>query len=188
MILIEPGMITREIFDEAFRGSTTFKRVIQMTRECRDTWPSRSAALEWFSKRNPWSRWDNRALNLFIEYGLRDLPSAKYPDKKKGVTLCCTREQEAQSYIYFEDAFDSLDRLKELCLTIPVHTILGRTKNLVSKKTHDSIIDPKQGRPMASVVEIDSGHLIAQEQPTELALALWNIINTDDSKLHRSKL
>ena len=75
------------------------------------------------------------------------------------MTRRCTREQEAQSYVYFEDAFDSLDRLKDLCSTIPVHTILGTRKDLASQQTHDGIIDPKLGRPMASVVKIDSGHL-----------------------------
>ena len=96
---------------------------------------------------------------ILQKYGLRDLPTATYPDNKEGVTRSCTREQAAQSYIYFEDAFDSLDRLKDLCHTIPVHTILGTNQDLVSKKTHDAIIDPKQGRPMASILHVDSGHL-----------------------------
>jgi hypothetical protein len=48
-----------------------------------------------------------------------------------GVTRRCTRDQEAASYVYFEDAFDSLDRLKELCASIPVHTILGSDIDLV---------------------------------------------------------
>ena len=90
---------------------------------------------------------------------MRDLPSARHIDNKEGVTRACTREQEAQSYAYYEDAFDSLDRLKDLCLTIPVHTVLGKNKDLVSSETHASIIDPKLGRPMTSVVEIDGGHL-----------------------------
>jgi len=152
-----------------------------MTREGKDIWPSRPAALEWFSKRIPWNRWDPRVLHLFVKYGLRDLPTATYPDNKEGVTRSCTREQAAQSYIYFEDAFDSLDRLKDLCHTIPVHTILGTNQDLVSKETHDAIIDPKQGRSMASVLHVDSGHLIAQEEPAGLALAIWNILNVDET-------
>jgi hypothetical protein len=65
------------------------------------------------------------------DHGLRDLPTATYPDRKEGVTRRCTREQEAQSYLYFEDAFDSLDRLKELCSAIPVHSIFGTEIDLV---------------------------------------------------------
>src|ERR1700692_3034250 len=66
MIMIEPGMMTRDIFAVAFKEPSLFKRVIQMTREGKDIWPSRPAALEWFSKRIPWNRWDPRVLHLFV--------------------------------------------------------------------------------------------------------------------------
>lgn len=66
-------------------------------------------------------------------HGLRDLPTATYRDRKEGVTLKCTREQEAQAYVYFEDGFDSLDRLKDICgfSIMLVHTILGAEIDLV---------------------------------------------------------
>jgi len=186
MILVEPGSMTREIYAVAFQEPTLLKQVMEMTRSGKDIWPSRDAALEWFSKRGPWKRWDPRVLRLLVEHGLRDLPTATYPDRKEGVTRKCTREQEAQAYLYFEDAFDCLERLKDLCATIPVHTILGTKIDLVSAETHAAIIDPKQGRKMASVIKIDGGHLIAQEKPAELASAFWNILNIDETQ--RSKL
>ena len=48
-----------------------------------------------------------------------------YPEAQNGVTLCCTRAQEAVGYVYYKDAEDGLERLKDVCRTIPVHCILG---------------------------------------------------------------
>ena len=66
MILVEPAMMTREIFAVAFAEPTLYKQVIQMTRERKDIWPSRDVALKWFSQRNPWRQWDRRVLLLFV--------------------------------------------------------------------------------------------------------------------------
>lgn len=66
MILVEPGSMTREIFSVAFKEPTLLKQVMEMTRKGKDIWPSRDAALEWFSQRNPWKRWDPRVLRLFL--------------------------------------------------------------------------------------------------------------------------
>lgn len=64
-------------------------------------------------------------------YGFRDLPTALYPDRSDGVTLACTRAQETAGYIYHQDGIDSLDRLSELCATVPVHCILGEKIDVV---------------------------------------------------------
>lgn len=66
MILVEPGMMTREIYAVAFKEPTLFKQVIERTRKGKDIWPSRDAALKWLSERSPWKRWDPRVLRLFI--------------------------------------------------------------------------------------------------------------------------
>jgi len=182
MILVDPPMMTREIFAIAFEEPTLLKSVMEMTRNGKDIWVTREAALAWYSRRAPWQKWDPRVLRLFIDHGLRDLPTATYPDREVGVTRRCTRDQEAASYVYFEDAFDSLDRLKELCASIPVHTILGSDIDLVSRETHEGVIDRNQGRQMASVTEINSGHLIAQEKPAELASVFWRILNADNTR------
>ncbi|OBZ79895.1 hypothetical protein A0H81_00120 [Grifola frondosa] len=174
MILVEPGMMTREIFAEAFKEPVLLKEVMDATKTRKDIWPSRTAALEWFKKREPWRRWDPAVLQLLTQYALRDLPTKTYPDRKNGVTL---------TY-----AFDSLDRLSELCSTIPVHTIFGSRHDLIAKETHEGIVDPKQGRKMASISTVpDSGHLVAQENPAGLALALWRILNQPQQP-NRSRL
>lgn len=46
--------------------------------------------------------------------------------------MACTRDQEAQAYVYFEDGFDSLSRLNELSLRIPIHVVYATQATLMS--------------------------------------------------------
>jgi pimeloyl-ACP methyl ester carboxylesterase len=48
----------------------------------RDRWPSRSAAAAAFRKSPFYQSWDPRVLDLWIEHGLRELPTALYPSNK----------------------------------------------------------------------------------------------------------
>ena len=82
MIMIEPGMMTRDIFSVAFKKPSLLKQVIEMTRKGKDTWPSRPAALEWFSKRTPWKQWDSRALHLLVVSSINKLLHYREVDLK----------------------------------------------------------------------------------------------------------
>jgi pimeloyl-ACP methyl ester carboxylesterase len=68
----------------------------------RDQWPSREAALQSFQKHPTYKKWTQEALDLFIKYGLRDLPTLLYPEAPKDalqpVTLTTTKYQEALSF------------------------------------------------------------------------------------------
>ena len=73
---------------------------------------------------------DGESPGCLQEHGLRDLPTMTYPEARGGpgaggVTLCCTRVQEAVGYVYYKDAGDGLERLKDLCSAIPVHCVFG---------------------------------------------------------------
>jgi hypothetical protein len=65
LVLVEPTMITRELF-----GATIDDRVagikvsVSATSVRRDTWDSREAAFNWFKKRLPWKVWDPRVVHL----------------------------------------------------------------------------------------------------------------------------
>ncbi|MCJ1475936.1 hypothetical protein MMC13_004600 [Lambiella insularis] len=73
----------------------------------RDLWPSRSAAAASFAKNAFYQRWDPRVLDLWIKYGLRDLPTAVYPDAiektNRGdevpVTLTTSKHQEVWTFL-----------------------------------------------------------------------------------------
>ncbi|MCJ1394724.1 hypothetical protein MMC18_007604 [Xylographa bjoerkii] len=70
----------------------------------RDVWPSRQLAAASFAKSPFYQRWDPRVLELWLQYGLRDTPTAIYPEKPpKGtnvpVTLTTTKHQEVWTFV-----------------------------------------------------------------------------------------
>lgn len=90
----------------------------------RDRWPSRTAAAQSFGKSKFYQTWDPRVLDLWIRYGLRNLPTAIYPsatvasktppvisaaagtvvaspepETEQEVTLTTTKHQEVFSFI-----------------------------------------------------------------------------------------
>lgn len=76
----------------------------------RDLWPSRQTAAESLKRNKFYQTWDPRVLDKWIEYGLRDVPTALFPDiesaqKAAGsgpsdvpVTLTTTRHQEVFTF------------------------------------------------------------------------------------------
>lgn len=75
----------------------------QMSAFRHDLWPSRAEATASFKKNKFYQSWDERVFDRWIEYGLRDLPTALYPEyqqdpKSTPVTLTTTKHQEVFSY------------------------------------------------------------------------------------------
>ncbi|KAK0514229.1 hypothetical protein JMJ35_002846 [Cladonia borealis] len=66
----------------------------------RDLFPSRTAAEQSFRKNKFYQSWDSRALDKYLEYGLRETPTLLYPEAPNGsVTLTTTKHQEVWSFI-----------------------------------------------------------------------------------------
>ena len=61
----------------------------------REAWPSREVARSSLLKSPFFSAFDPRAFDLFIEYGLRDMPTPEHPE---GVTLTTPKTQELYNY------------------------------------------------------------------------------------------
>ncbi|TFK85290.1 alpha/beta-hydrolase [Polyporus arcularius HHB13444] len=181
MILVEPPMMTQEVLDSVMRDGKAWKSLIGMAKSRKDTWPSREAARAWMSMHIPWKAWESRCVDLFVQYGLRDLSAAGSPsESSEGVTLCCSRVQEVAGYAYVQDGVDSLNRLKFLCSYIPVHCVFGESADVVHKSTQVAIVDPKQGRTFKSVARVPrAGHLVIQENPRGLAEAIWAALQMD---------
>jgi len=61
----------------------------------RDLWPSRAEAEAGFKKSKFYQSWDSRVLDRWMKYGIRQVPTAVYPDAKEGsMTLSTTKSQE----------------------------------------------------------------------------------------------
>lgn len=71
----------------------------------RDLWPSRSKAAESFKASKFYQRWDSRVLDRWIQYGLRDVPTAIHSadvdssDGTKQVTLTTPKHQEVFTFL-----------------------------------------------------------------------------------------
>ncbi|PIL24611.1 hypothetical protein GSI_12495 [Ganoderma sinense ZZ0214-1] len=177
LIFVEPGFVPQEMFEHLAALGIRYDDIIAMAKTRKDVWPSRAAARAWMSTRLPWKRWKPRSLDLFIEHGLRDLPTMTYPEAQGGVTLCCTRAQEAVGYVYYKDAGDGLERLKDVCPTIPVHCILGDRFDIIPEAAKANIVDERQGRKMATITTIQGcGHLVLMEDHQSVARAIWDIL------------
>ena len=66
----------------------------------KDLWPSRSAAEASLRQNRFFQSWDLRALNKYLQYGLRETPTVLFPAEAKSgpVTLTTTKHQEAWSF------------------------------------------------------------------------------------------
>ena len=70
----------------------------------RDLWPSRDDAAASFGNSKFYQTWDDRVLKKWVEFGLRDLPTAVYPnistsqDAKTAVTLTTPKHQEVFTF------------------------------------------------------------------------------------------
>jgi hypothetical protein len=88
-------------------GERTKRRIeppLRLSTYRRDLWPSREAASESF-KNSFYQTWDPRVLDRWVKHGLRELPTALYPQPQSAlengnrpVTLTTTRHQEVFSY------------------------------------------------------------------------------------------
>ncbi|GAB1317463.1 hypothetical protein MFIFM68171_07673 [Madurella fahalii] len=70
----------------------------------RDMWDSRSAAATKFAQSKFYQAWDPRVLNLWIQHGLRNLPTELYPSGSPSstdsrVTLTTTKHQELFTFL-----------------------------------------------------------------------------------------
>ncbi|KAI9735236.1 MAG: hypothetical protein M1834_001826 [Cirrosporium novae-zelandiae] len=108
LALIHPRLFTTLILLDPVLGSTwdspagssparpsTFRR---------DLWPSREEAIASHKRNKFYQVWDRRVLDLWLKYGLRDLPTLLYPgtystEAGKCVTLTTTKLQENHTFV-----------------------------------------------------------------------------------------
>ena len=112
LVLIDPVIHDANSEEIKFKLESSFARSSTFRR---DIWPSRSQAEASFKRHKAYQTWDPRVLDLWTEHGLRELPTALYPDDatysqdsdqsdtptREGppVTLTTTKAQEVLMYI-----------------------------------------------------------------------------------------
>ncbi|KII91511.1 hypothetical protein PLICRDRAFT_38279 [Plicaturopsis crispa FD-325 SS-3] len=140
----------------------------------RDIWPSHEAAFEALSARKAFKVWDPRVLRAFCDYGLHALPTRDYPDKTPadGVTLKCSKFQEAATYRDSAGRIHAFRLLHFLVRALPVHVIYGAIDDYVPRSAKDIVTGVATGgvENLKSLTRVaGSGHLIVQCAPRGLA-------------------
>ncbi|GLB40016.1 putative alpha/beta hydrolase family protein [Lyophyllum shimeji] len=138
----------------------------------RDTWASHEEAYTLLKSRPAWKAWDDRVLRIFVNNGMRPLPTAEYPDKAEGVTLKCTRKQETACYRDLQGAERAYHLLGPTAKRVPVHMIYGAINDYVPEEAKDDIVQNAVGglRNLASFALVEgAGHLVMQMNPEGLA-------------------
>lgn len=103
----------------------------------RDIWPSRAEAAASLKKNKFYRSWDPRVLDRWIEYGLRDVPTAIHPDtpaiQRSGsrindipVTLSTNKHQEVFTFV--RPNFEGLDEQGEQIVKRLTHADLDLTQ------------------------------------------------------------
>lgn len=97
LILVDPVIQQKsaEVSEQATKPNiavlSTFRR---------DIWPSREEATKLFLKSPFYKAWDPRVFDLWVKYGLRDVPTVTYPDEKPpAVTLTTTVANEVRTFL-----------------------------------------------------------------------------------------
>jgi hypothetical protein len=80
LILIEPTLVTRELFNEHFQDRMSqMEFSISATSSRRDRWKSKAEALLYFQKRFPWNMWDPKVLRCYAVRRSLSLSSERLP-------------------------------------------------------------------------------------------------------------
>ncbi|GBE85089.1 alpha/beta-hydrolase [Sparassis crispa] len=153
--------------------------LLAATNARRDIWPSRAEALAACQARSSFKAWDARVLQIFIEHGLRDLPTTYYPDKS-GVTLKYSKAQEVASYKDEQGKRRAYNYLPTLCAKIPVHFIYGAVDDFLPRIVQDYTLNIGTKGRYASARRVEgSGHMVPQMQPKGLADAIREVLTEE---------
>ncbi|KAK6499626.1 hypothetical protein TWF481_009991 [Arthrobotrys musiformis] len=142
----------------------------------RDIWPTYEEAIKYFKSHPYYQDWDSRVLDNQIKYGLRQIPTAIYPDVTKfgpnAVTLRTTKHQEVFTFwkTRIQDRPEPREifaRLKEM--KVPVCYIQGE-KSVINwgNKNELKMLNTPQPCEMHFIPEC--GHLVPLQKPEETAV------------------
>ncbi|KAK0200883.1 Alpha/Beta hydrolase protein [Desarmillaria ectypa] len=171
LILIEPTIWPEELMDPD-HDSPMVALAVQAIPRRRDHWRSREDAKRYLAKRIPWSMWDPRILDIYVEHGLRSDPL------NGGVRLKCPPRHEAYPFVNIHEVCFPITELERVKGKLAVHLVYGEREEMVSREKQEAL--QKVGA-IASVTQIpDAGHLVVQEAPDLLGDTIWNIIRGID--------
>lgn len=122
LVLLDPVIqrqVTKLDNGEEFDNKRVIRGPTQLSTYRRDRWRSRKDAVVAFGNSQFYRSWDPRAMEKWVQYGLRELPTATLPLDTRGlerleeaehpVTLTTSRHQEV--FTFARPVYDETDRL-----------------------------------------------------------------------------
>ncbi|RIB10818.1 Alpha/beta hydrolase family-domain-containing protein [Gigaspora rosea] len=152
ILVIEPGLkpTTLELFE--FKSTTITNR--------RDRWPNREAAHANFSKSKFFQSWDPEMLNLYVQYGLYELPSGE-------VTLKCPKTQEFCTFFDINERYSTFHQMSKI--QCPILFVVGNHSNF---DYQDLALHKMSQCQRSELISIDASHLVPMEKPIQVAYAI----------------
>lgn len=153
--ILAPGTFSSLVLIEPIISPPPFERrdinLARVAERRRSTFPNRDAARERFA-RGPFSTWDPRVLDLYIEYGL-------VPDPGR-ITLACRPEVEADFYREGSN-HDTWDRVGEI--EVPVTIVVGEHSDTHTGPYLEALVGRFANAEL--MVIPGAGHLVPMERP-----------------------
>ncbi len=149
IVAVDPVVIPPSLLAEPRRERP--RGLAEGARRRRGVFASRAEARSKWEGRDFFARWDARALDLYVEEGLRDRADGK-------VELKCAPEMEATVF-EATGAFDVFERVASI--TAPV-LLLWAARGNFSRSVYESLLERM---PRGRVETVDAGHLAPMEQP-----------------------
>ncbi|TFY62171.1 hypothetical protein EVG20_g6800 [Dentipellis fragilis] len=142
-------------------------RFVESTKRRVDIWPSKGEAVRWLAGRRPFKTWDPRVLKIFVDDGLRPLPTAWYPEYAKGVTLKCHKLQESAAYSNTAEQGLAAGLLPTIAAVVPVIVIFGEQSPF---RVSEVNLSKDASIPVRIIPRCT--HYVLQESPKELAVVV----------------
>ncbi|MCG8592070.1 MAG: alpha/beta hydrolase [Proteobacteria bacterium] len=139
--------------------------LVERARKRRQDWPDRAEARRWFAERELFAAWTPRALDLYVQEGLRERPDG-------GVELKCSAEVEAR---VFEGGPGSALLLADIAsLAVPTRVLWAARGNF-PRAVYEGLA---AATPRLQIVDVDAGHLVPMERPELVVENVWNFAGT----------
>ncbi|KAF8452387.1 Alpha/beta hydrolase family-domain-containing protein [Boletus edulis BED1] len=138
-------------------------------------WNSSEDCLQQLGRR----AWDKRILKLFVEHGLRPLPTADHPDLKDGVTSKGTKKQLIAAFRDCVSKGVAYRYLPHVLKDIPTHITYGTVADFIPGEWQEDTLHIASGgiSNFASVTKVPgAGHMILQTHPDVIGDVLWESV------------
>ncbi|KAJ7508557.1 hypothetical protein B0H11DRAFT_1965628 [Mycena galericulata] len=180
LVLVEAPLIGPEVWSlfGAWYEAVKKSNARRITR-----WPSKDAAMKWFTTHLPWKSFSPDVLHIIEDTYF--IPDREHPGF---ITTKTTVEQETACFVDNGTNLLSFGFLRTFLADLPTHIIAGSDQSFWSPGVDDQIMENnKQVRgQLASVTVInDVGHYVPVVKPRDVAARVFQILQNSPYSLSR---